>query len=117
MRRDDGDPVQEPVPQRAGEARLVAGTVVGPYEVRSLLGAGGMGEVYLAYDPRLAREVALKILPADRSEDRARIQRFEREARSIGAFNHPNIVSIYDVGTDGALCYIVTERLHGRTLR
>src|SRR5262249_44070357 len=92
---------------------LEPGSRVGPYEIVSPLGAGGMGEVYRARDTRLGRDVALKVLPADFANDSIRRQRFEQEARAIAALNHPNIVAIYDVG-DG---YIVTELVDGESLR
>jgi serine/threonine protein kinase len=93
--------------------RLSSGTRLGPYEVTTLLGAGGMGEVYRARDTRLRRDVALKILPAEVANDPMRRQRFELEARAVAALNHPNIVAVYDVG-DG---YIVSELVEGETLR
>ena len=74
------------------------GQEIGPYEVISSIGAGGMGEVYRARDTRLGREVALKILPAEFSANRDSLKRFEQEARSASALNHPNIITIYDVG-------------------
>ena len=77
---------------------LAPGTRLGPYEVVSPLGAGGMGEVYRARDPRLNRDVALKILPAEVAADLSRRQRFEIEARVVAALSHPNIVAVYDVG-------------------
>jgi serine/threonine protein kinase len=87
---------------------LVPGTKLGPYEIESLLGAGGMGEVYRAHDARLGREVALKILPLSFAADIDRLRRFEQEARAIGALNHPNILSIYDVGSENGATYIIT---------
>jgi Tol biopolymer transport system component len=97
---------------------LDAGTKLGPYEVVTPLGAGGMGEVYRAHDPRLGREVAIKVLPATFSQDADRLKRFESEARAAGVLNHPGITAVYDFGTnpDGAP-YIVTELLEGETLR
>jgi serine/threonine protein kinase/WD40 repeat protein len=92
------------------------GTRVGPYEVISLLGSGGMGEVYLARDDRLARDVALKVLHEDVSGDPARLKRFENEARSASALNHPNIVTVYDVGRSDSLAWIAMEAVEGRTL-
>ena len=92
---------------------LSAGTRLGPYEVLSPLGAGGMGEVYRARDPRLNRDVALKILPAELAADPSRRQRFEIEARAVAALSHPNIVAVYDVGEG----YIVSELVEGETLR
>ncbi|MDP3719509.1 MAG: protein kinase, partial [Acidobacteriota bacterium] len=76
---------------------LTAGTRVGPYEVLSSLGAGGMGEVYRAKDSKLKREVALKVLPADVANDRERMARFQREAEVLAALNHPNIAAIYGI--------------------
>src|SRR5579862_1898091 len=92
---------------------LPPGSHLGPYEILSPLGAGGMGEVYRARDPRLSRDVALKILPADVANDPSRRQRFEQEARAVAALNHPNIVAVYDVG-DG---FIVSELVEGESLR
>jgi hypothetical protein len=96
---------------------LSAGARLGPYEVIASLGAGGMGEVYRARDTRLSREVALKVLPADVSEDRNRLKRFEREALAASALNHPNIVTIYDIGSSDSISYIAMERVEGSTLR
>jgi serine/threonine protein kinase len=96
---------------------LAAGTKLGPYEIQSPLGAGGMGEVYRARDPRLGRDVAIKVLPASFSADPGRLQRFEQEARSASALNHPNILAVYDVGTHDGAPYLVTELLEGETLR
>ena len=93
---------------------LSAGTRLGPYEIHSLLGAGGMGAVYRARDPRLARDVAIKVL--HETSDRSRLQRFEQEARAVAALSHPNVLSIYDVGT-GSPAFLVTELLDGETLR
>ena len=87
------------------------------YDVVSLLGAGGMGEVYRARDPRLGRDVAIKVLPAAFSAEPERLQRFEQEARAAAALNHPNILAVYDVGTLGEAPYIVSELLEGETLR
>jgi eukaryotic-like serine/threonine-protein kinase len=96
---------------------LSPGTQIGPYEVQSLLGAGGMGEVYRARDARLNRTVALKILPSQVAADPGRRQRFEQEARSASALNHPNIVSVYDIGEQDGLAYIVSELIEGESLR
>jgi eukaryotic-like serine/threonine-protein kinase len=96
---------------------LSPGTQLGPYEVQSLLGAGGMGEVYRARDARLNRTVALKILPAQMAADPGRRQRFEQEARAASALNHPNIVSVYDIGHQDGLAYIVSELIEGEPLR
>ena len=96
---------------------LVAGSRLGPYEILAPLGAGGMGEVYRARDARLGREVALKVLPAELSEDRDRLSRFEQEARSASALNHPNIVTVHDIGRSDSTSYIAMELVDGRTLR
>jgi serine/threonine protein kinase/DNA-binding beta-propeller fold protein YncE len=98
---------------------LRSGTRLGPYEIGAQLGAGGMGEVYRAKDPRLGREVAVKVLPASFATDADRLKRFEQEARAAGVLNHPNITAVHDFGTnpgDGSP-YIVTELLEGETLR
>jgi len=92
-------------------------TLVGPYEVLALVGAGGMGEVYKAQDTRLNRIVALKILPESFARDAARLRRFEQEARTLAALNHPNIVAVFDVGSHDGKPYLVTEFLAGKTLR
>src|SRR5215471_19901125 len=96
---------------------LPAGTRFGPYEIQSPLGAGGMGEVYRAHDARLGRTVAIKVLPASFSMDRDRLQRFIQEARAAAGLNHPNILSIFDIGEEQASPYIVSELLEGETLR
>jgi serine/threonine protein kinase/Tol biopolymer transport system component len=96
---------------------LSAGSRLGPYEIVSPLGAGGMGEVYRAKDPRLGREVAVKVLPASFSKDPDRLRRFEHEARAAGVLNHPNITAVYDIGTADGAPYVVTELLEGETLR
>jgi serine/threonine protein kinase len=96
---------------------LAADTKLGPYNIQSLLGTGGMGEVYRAWDSRLNRVVAIKVLPASFSADADRLQRFVREARSAAALNHPNILSIFDIGEQGGSPYIVSELLEGQTLR
>jgi len=96
---------------------LAAGTKLGPYEILSPLGAGGMGEVYRARDPRLNREVAIKVLPDSLRRDSERLRRFEQEAHAVGALNHPNILAVYDVGTHGEVPYLVTELLDGVSLR
>src|SRR5262245_21377125 len=97
------------------EATLV-GRTVSHYQVLSLLGAGGMGEVYLARDPRLDRTVALKILPGELAADPDRMQRFAREARAASALNHPNVATIYDVGESDGVRFIVTEHVEGETI-
>src|SRR5947199_6557750 len=96
---------------------LSAGTRLGPYEIVAPLGAGGMGEVYRARDPRLRRDVAIKILPAAVATDGDRLRRFEQEAHAAAALNHPNILGIYDVGVAGDVHFVVSELLDGRTLR
>lgn len=96
---------------------LAAGTKLGPYEILAPLGAGGMGEVYRARDPRLQRDVAIKVLPAFVGRDPERLRRFEQEARATGALNHPNIVAVYDVGTYQSVPYLVTELLEGVSLK
>ncbi|MEP6767553.1 MAG: WD40 repeat domain-containing serine/threonine protein kinase [Acidobacteriota bacterium] len=96
---------------------LTAGSRLGPYEILAPLGAGGMGEVYRARDERLRREVAIKVLSSDLSGDLDRRKRFEQEARSASSLNHPNIVTIYDIGTSGDVVYIAMELIQGRTLR
>jgi len=96
---------------------VVEGTRLGPYEILSPLGAGGMGEVYRARDTRLGRDVAVKVLPASYSSDRDRLHRFEQEACAAGALNHPNILSIHDIGTHDGSPYVVSELLDGETLR
>jgi eukaryotic-like serine/threonine-protein kinase len=96
---------------------LSSGTRLGPYEISAPLGAGGMGEVYRAKDPRLGREVAIKVLPASFSQDTDRLKRFEQEARAAGVLNHPNITAVYELGSHEGSPYIVTELLEGETLR
>jgi serine/threonine protein kinase len=96
---------------------LQAGTRLGSYEILAALGAGGMGEVYRARDTRLGREVAIKVLPAERAADPKRRRRFEQEARSASALNHPNILTIHEVGTEGETTYIAMELVEGRTVR
>src|SRR5215472_819054 len=96
---------------------LSPGYRLGNYEVIAPLGAGGMGEVYRARDTRLGREIALKVLPADVSADASRRQRFEQEARAASALNHPNILSIYDVGSEGGVAFMVSELVEGESFR
>src|SRR3982075_1359922 len=95
---------------------LTSGTKLGPYEIVSPLGAGGMGEVYRARDTRLDRTVAIKILPPHLSSNPEAKQRFEREARSISSLNHPNICTLHDVGHQDGMDYLVMEFLDGETL-
>src|SRR5215203_6305779 len=96
---------------------LLLGSRIGRYEIRAPLGAGGMGEVYVAHDPNLGRDVAIKVLPTAFSADGDRLTRFEQEARAAGALNHPNVLAVYDVGTDNGVPYIVAELLDGEPLR
>jgi serine/threonine protein kinase len=96
---------------------LAPGARLGTYEIHSLIGAGGMGEVYRARDTRLNRDVAIKILPASFSDDPDCLSRFEQEARASAALNHPGILAVYDIGTEGAAPFIVSELLEGETLR
>jgi len=96
---------------------LAAGTRLGHYEIRSYIGAGGMGEVYLAEDTKLCRKVALKLLSADLTRNADRLRRFEQEAQAASALNHPNILVIHEVGTEGDNHFIATEFIEGETLR
>src|SRR5687767_10903066 len=96
---------------------LSAGTRLGPYEVLAPLGAGGMGEVYRARDRKLDRDVAIKVLPQSVAADPDTLSRFEREAKAVAALSHPNILSIFDFGAEGAISYAVMELLEGETLR
>jgi serine/threonine protein kinase/Flp pilus assembly protein TadD len=97
--------------------RFAPGTRLGPYEIVSAIGAGGMGEVYRASDTRLGRNVAIKVLPSTFSADADRLLRFEREARAVSALSHPNILTVYDIGTYDGAPYLVSELLEGQTLR
>src|ERR1044071_90363 len=96
---------------------LSPGTRLGPYQILSRVGAGGMGEVYLARDTRLGRNVAIKILPAEFTTDEDRVRRFEREAKAASALNHPNIITIHEFGEAAGSHYIATEYIEGKTLR
>src|SRR5580698_2173327 len=96
---------------------LTPGTKLGPYEIQSLLGAGGMGEVYRARDSRLGRDVAIKVLPSSLAADADRLRRFEQEARAAAALNHPNILAVHQMGTHEGAPYLVSELLEGETLR
>jgi len=96
---------------------LTAGTKLGPYEIVSLVGSGGMGEVYRARDTRLGREVAVKVLPEALTKDADRLRRFEQEARAVAALNHPNILAIHDIGEQDGRPYLVSELLEGGSLR
>src|SRR5262245_28142192 len=99
------------------QSRSLEGRQVGHYRILSLLGAGGMGEVYLAEDARLRRKVALKLLPPEFTQDRERLRRFEQEARAASALNHPNIVTIFEIGEVEGIHFIATEYIDGQTLR
>jgi serine/threonine protein kinase len=90
---------------------LTAGTRLGPYEILAPLGAGGMGEVYRAHDPKLNRDVAIKILPESLAAEPAALARFEREAQAVAALSHPNILAIHDFGQQGDTAYAVMELL------
>jgi eukaryotic-like serine/threonine-protein kinase len=94
-----------------------AGARLGPYEIVGPLGSGGMGEVYRARDPRLGREIAIKVLPASVASDPDRLRRFEKEARSASALNHPNLVTVYEIGEAAGTSYIAMELVDGRTVR
>ena len=94
---------------------LAAGTKLGPYEILSPLGAGGMGEVYKARDTRLERMVAVKVLPERLAEDDDALARFGREAKAVAALSHPNILAIHDFGQERGVRYAVTELLEGQT--
>ena len=96
---------------------LSAGTRLGPYEILGPIGAGGMGEVYRARDTRLGRDVAVKVLPGEVSHTPERLHRFEQEARLAGSLNHPNVLTVFDVGAHEGAPYLVTELLEGRSLR
>ena len=104
--------------EKSSPRSLLPGTSISHYRIEEKIGAGGMGEVYRAHDPRLGRDVAIKILPEAFAADADRLRRFEQEARAAAALNHPNIVAIYDVGTSAhAIPYVVSELLEGETLR
>lgn len=96
---------------------LSPNTTLGPYTILSKIGEGGMGEVWRARDSKLGRDVAIKVLPAAFSADKDRLARFEQEAQSAGALNHPNILVIHHIGTHDSSPYIVSELLEGETLR
>ena len=96
---------------------LKTGTQLGPYSIVSLLGTGGMGEVYRARDHRLNRDVAVKVLPAAVAQDSERLRRFEQEAKATGMLNHPNILAVFDIGLYEGSPYIVSELLEGQSLR
>src|SRR5262245_1683122 len=113
--------IKEPLARVAAdlvaEKQPTPGDRIAHYEILAQIGAGGMGEVYLAQDARLSRKVALKLLPAAFSTDQDRLRRFEQEARAAGMLNHPNVLTIYDIGAHEGAPYIVSELLAGETLR
>jgi eukaryotic-like serine/threonine-protein kinase len=92
---------------------LTVGTRLGPYEILSPIGAGGMGEVYRARDTRLGRDVAVKVLPANAGADPEALARFEREARAVAGLNHPNIVALFDIGREGQTPFVSSARTGG----
>ncbi len=96
---------------------MAAGTMIGPYEISGWIGAGGMGEVYRARDPRLGRDVAIKVIGDAYSKDASRLSRFEQEARAAGQLNHPNVLAVHDFGVHDGTTYIVSELLEGESLR
>src|SRR5712692_7372748 len=96
---------------------LVADTHLGRYEIRSKLGEGGMGEVYLAQDTKLDRTVALKVLPADLANDQSRMRRFVQEARTASSLSHPNVAHIYEIEETNGVHFIAMEYVDGETLR
>src|SRR5438132_982652 len=96
---------------------IATGTKLGRYEIRSKIGAGGMGEVYLAEDTELNRKVAIKILPAEVASDQERMRRFVQEAKAAAALNHPNIAHIYEIGEAQGFNFIAMEFIDGQTLR
>jgi eukaryotic-like serine/threonine-protein kinase len=102
---------------RAAAMPIAVGARIGPYEILGWLGAGGMGDVYRARDARLARDVAIKVIPEALATDASRVRRFEQEARAAGQLNHPNILAVYDVGVHEGASYIVSELLEGESLR
>jgi len=96
---------------------LAAGTRLARYEIRSKFGEGGMGEVYRAFDSKIGREVAIKVLSAEFAANKERVARFEQKAQAAGALNHPNILAIHDVDTANGVLYVVSELLEGEELR
>ncbi len=116
---DQADDFMEtpPMGDATDQSPSAAGRRIAHYEIISLLGLGGMGEVYLARDSRLDRNIALKLLPARFIEDQSLVRRFEREARAASALNHPNIITVYEIGREGDAHFMATEFVEGRTLR
>ena len=103
--------------QATAQTELLTGQMISHYQVLSLLGEGGMSEVYLAFDPRLERQVALKLLPPQFTQDADRLRRFIQEAKAASALNHPNIITIHEIGESDHAYFIATEYVEGRTLR
>src|SRR5712691_7638011 len=95
---------------------ILSGTRLGPYEIRSAIGAGGMGEVYRARDTKLGRDVAIKVLPEEFAHDPERLSRFQREAKMLAALNHPNIATIHGLDQSDGVHYLVMELVDGQTL-
>lgn len=96
---------------------LQPGTRLGAYEIIAPVGSGGMGEVYRAHDSRLGRDIAIKVLPSSLTNDPSSLARFEREAKAIGALNHPTVVNVFDVGSENGVSFVVMELIEGETLR
>jgi serine/threonine protein kinase len=114
---DGTSSIDAPLPQAVSIThRLAPGTMLGPYRVEELIGAGGMGEVYRAHDSRLGRAVALKTLPIHLRANPQLLARFEREARAVAALNHPYICTLHDVGRDRGIDFLVMELVEGETL-
>jgi serine/threonine protein kinase len=109
--------ISTPPAMVSGPTALAPGSMLGPYQVDSLIGKGGMGEVYRARDTRLNRNVALKVLAASDPADSERLARFTQEARTTALLNHPNIVAVYDVGSDAGVPFVISELLDGETVR
>src|SRR5262245_11518772 len=109
--------IEDSLSNASRPSESIVGHKIDNYEILSLIGAGGMGEVYLARDARLDRQIALKFLPAQFTADPAQVQRFEREARAASALNHPNIITIYEIGQEDGMHFIATEFIEGCTLR
>src|SRR4029079_19655700 len=99
------------------KAGALIGKVIGHYRIESLIGVGGMGEVYLARDERLGRKAALKLLPDSLTTDETQVRRFKNEARTASALNHPIILTVYEIGAEGSVRFIATEFIEGVTLR
>jgi eukaryotic-like serine/threonine-protein kinase len=110
-------PAYELLADSLTQTDIVPGKFIGPYEIIRRLGSGGMGDIYLAEDTRLGRKVALKALPAHFTKDAERVRRFQLEAKAASALNHPNIITIYEIGQLDQLHYIVFEFVDGQTLR